>query len=118
MMTDQSGPGERTSAGRRRPVFVYIVAVAGILWLLFGLAGGSYQSKLGNVQKNDNAAYLPNSAESTRVDQASQLFHPVQTIPGFIVYQRHAGLTDADKAKIAGDDRAFRGIPGVAANQV
>jgi len=118
IMTDQSGPDERASAGRRRPVFVYIVAVVGILWLVFGLAGGSYQSKLSNVQKNDNAAYLPNSAESTRVDQASQSFHPVQTIPGFIVYQRRAGLTDADKAKIARDDQAFRGIPGVAANQI
>jgi len=117
-MTEPAEPVEAPRPGRRRPVFVYVVAVAGVVWLLFGLAGGSYQGKLGDVQKNDNAAYLPNSAESTLVDQASQQFHPVQTIPGFIVYQRHSGLTAEDRAKIAADYRAFRSIPGVAANQI
>ena len=117
-MTEPAESVEAPRPGRRRPVFVYIVAVVGVIWLLFGLAGGSYQGKLGNVQKNDNAAYLPNSAESTLVDQASQQFHPVQTIPGFIVYQRHSGLTGEDRAKIAADHRAFRAIPGVAANQI
>jgi RND superfamily putative drug exporter len=97
---------------------VYIVAVVGIAWLLFGLAGGSYQGKLSKVQKNDNAAYLPASAESTMVDTASQLFHRVQTIPGFIVYQRASGLTPADKAKIAADEQAFRALNGVATDQV
>ena len=117
-MSDQSDPIGTGGTKRRRPVFVYVVAVIGILWLLFGLAGGSYQSKLSNVQKNDNAAFLPNSAESTQVNQDVQLFHPVQTIPGFIVYQRHGGLTDADKAKIAADEQAFRRIRGVAAEQI
>ncbi|MGH9208061.1 MAG: MMPL family transporter, partial [Acidimicrobiales bacterium] len=117
-MTQTTEPVAAPRRGRRRPVFVYVVAAVGVLWLLFGLAGGSYQGKLSNVQKNDNAAYLPNSAESTLVDQASQQFHPVQTIPGFVVYQRHSGLTEVDKAKIAADHRAFRTIPGVAANQI
>jgi RND superfamily putative drug exporter len=117
-MTDTE---EMTTTARpraRRPWPVYAVALLGVAWLLFGLAGGSYEGKLGSVQKNDNAAYLPASAESTKVDTASQEFRSVQTIPGFIVYHRAAGLTAADKAKIAQDDVAFASIAGVAADQI
>lgn len=45
-----------------------LVGALGIFWLLFGLAGGQFQGKLSSVQKNDNASYLPKSAESTKVD--------------------------------------------------
>lgn len=47
------------------PVFA-VIAVA-ILAFLAGGAGGSYQGKLAEVEKNDNASYLPGSAESTKV---------------------------------------------------
>ncbi len=76
-MTTTQHVGAGKGARRRHPIFVYIVAIVGIGWLVFGLAGGSYQGKLSKVQKNDDAAYLPASAESTKVDTASQLFHPV-----------------------------------------
>jgi RND superfamily putative drug exporter len=107
-----------TPAARRRPALVWLIAVLGVCWLLFGGAGGGYQSKLNSVQKNDNAAFLPKSAESTRVDTASQQFRSVQTVPGFVVYQRAGGLTDTDKAKIAADASRFRTVAGVAADQV
>ena len=42
----------------------------------------------------------------------------MQTIPGFIVYQRTSGLTAADKQKIAADAAKFRSLKGVAADQV
>ena len=77
------------------------------------------QSKLADVQKNDNSSFLPASADSTKVANESQKFNPVQTIPGFIVYQRPSGLTAADKAE---DRRAtvpkFRAAKGVAGDQV
>ncbi|WP_163554141.1 MMPL family transporter [Candidatus Frankia alpina] len=113
-------PGEESdgSGRRRRPRVVYVFAVLAVGWLLLGAVGGSYQGKLGEVQKNDNAAYLPGSAESTKVDKAVQEFRSLQTIPGFVVYQRGGGLTAADKAKIAADVRAFAGIRGVDAGQL
>jgi putative drug exporter of the RND superfamily len=105
-------------AAPRRSRGIYIIAALAAFWFLFGAAGGSYEGKLGEVQKNDQAAYLPNSAESTKVNDESQKFQPVQTIPGFMVYERTSGLTSADKAKIASDAQAFRGISGVAGDQV
>ena len=111
-------PVRPTRRGRRQPWLVYVIGVLAVFWLLFGLSGGAYQGKLGDVQKNDNAAYLPSSAESTKVDNQVEQFRTIQSVPGFIVYQRPGGLTDADKQKIAADAKTFRGIDGVATDQV
>jgi putative drug exporter of the RND superfamily len=111
------GPAPTTTRARR-PRIVYLFAGLAVIFFLVGGMGGQYQGKLGDVQKNDNAAYLPKSAESTKVDTESQRFRSTLTIPGFIVYQRESGLTDTDKAKIAADVQAFRGLPGVDAAQI
>jgi putative drug exporter of the RND superfamily len=102
-----------------RPKIIWIVAAVGVLWFLIGgLIGGQYAGKLTDVQKNDNAAYLPASAESTKVNDEAQKFAKIQSIPGFIVYQRASGLTAADKTKIAADYAAFPAVAGIAVDQV
>src|SRR5206468_3531617 len=65
-----------------------------------------------------NAAYLPATAESTKVGDEQRKFSDVETVPGFIVYHRDGGLTDADKAAVTGAVPALQGIDGVAADQV
>lgn len=112
--TSTSGPKRQT----RVPRGAKVVAVLGVAWFLFGVAGGPFQGKLSSIQKNDNAAYLPNSAESTEVDTESQSFQEAQTIPGFVVYHRVGGLSAADRAKIASDASALRIIDGVAQDRV
>lgn len=102
----------------RRPRFIWIFAALGVLFFLFGAAGGSYQGKLGDVQKNDNSSFLPASADSTKVANESEKFNQLQAIPGFIVYERSSGLTEADKQKVAADAKAFHNIAGVAADQI
>ncbi|MGF7236627.1 MAG: MMPL family transporter, partial [Frankia sp.] len=103
---------------RSRPRILYVFGLVAVILFLIGAMGGSYQGKLSGVQKNDNAEYLPNSAESTKVDAQSQQFRSVLSIPGFIVYQRNAGLTPADKVKIEADATSFATLPGVAGNQI
>jgi RND superfamily putative drug exporter len=102
----------------RRPRTVWALAALAAVFFLIGLGGGSFQGKLADVQKNDNSSFLPSSADSTKVYNESAKFNSVQTIPGFIVYQRDGGLTAADKAKITSDAAKFRGVSGVAADQV
>src|SRR3569833_3073109 len=94
------------------------IAVVGLLVFLVGAFGGSFQGRLGEVQKNDNAAYLPATAESTKVADEQRRFSDVETVPGFVVYHRDGGLTDADKAAISADLAAVRQIDGVAPDQV
>jgi RND superfamily putative drug exporter len=74
-----------------------------VLWLLVGGPLGALQSKVAEVQKNDNASFLPQSAESTEVLNLNKKFVAAETSPAIIVYGRDTGLTDADKAKIAAD---------------
>ncbi|MEO8888734.1 MAG: MMPL family transporter [Jatrophihabitantaceae bacterium] len=104
-----------------RPRVVWVILSLAIVFFFVALAGGSFEGKLGDVQKNDNSAFLPGSADSTKVSNASQKFNSVQSIPGFMVYQRTSGLTAADKAKIAADAVAFRSptqFNGIAVDEV
>jgi RND superfamily putative drug exporter len=96
----------------------WVILALAVLWLLLGMVGGSFQSKLADVQKNDNASWLPKSAQSTKVANESEKFNSVETVPGFIVYERSSGLTDTDRAKITADAAAFRKLEGVAGDQV
>jgi len=93
------------------PVFA-IIAVA-VLAFLAGGVGGGYQGKLGEVQKNDNASYLPGSAESTKVGAESAEFLKVETLPGFVVYHRDNGLTEADKADVVKAVAAIKAVPAI-----
>ncbi|SHN75499.1 MMPL family transporter [Cryptosporangium aurantiacum] len=111
-------PAEPAPPPRRRSWPVFAVIAVGVIVFLVGGAGGSYQSKLGEVQKNDNASYLPASAESTIAGNEAEKFTPVQNIPGFVVFHRDAGLTPADKSAIDGLATTVRDLPGVDAQAV
>src|SRR3954447_11753938 len=78
------------------------IAVVGLLVFLVGAFGGSFQGRLGEVEKNDNAAYPPATADTTPVGKEPRRFSDVETVPGFVVYHRDGGLTDADKAAVTG----------------
>ncbi len=80
-------PSRPGRASCRRSPLLAVVA------FLLGGIGGSFEGKLSDVQKNDNSAFLPSSAESTKVANESDKFITVQNIPGFLVYQRAGGLT-------------------------
>lgn len=100
-------------AAHRRSRWAYVIAAVGIAWLLAGLFGGSFEGKLASVQQNDNSAFLPSSAESTKVTSELPAFQPVQTLPGFVVYHRAGGLTGTDKQAIARAAGRVRQVDGV-----
>lgn len=62
---------------------------------------------LGEVQNNDSAAYLPASAEATRVQHLMVRFAGPAALPATVVYTRPGGLTGADRARIAADLRVI-----------
>jgi putative drug exporter of the RND superfamily len=109
----QQPPAESKKRRLPRGFPVFAVLALGIVALLVGFAGGSYQSKLNQVQKNENSDYLPGSAESTKVANESTAFLKVESIPGFVVYQRSSGLTDADLAVVDKGFAAIKALPGV-----
>ncbi|MEP7160231.1 MAG: MMPL family transporter [Dermatophilaceae bacterium] len=77
-----------------------------ILWISVGGVGGQLVGKLSQLQKNDTASFLPDSAESTRVAEAVGDFSDRTTLPLIIVAERATGLVPDDVAtaqRLAGD---------------
>ncbi|WP_375498621.1 MMPL family transporter [uncultured Jatrophihabitans sp.] len=116
-MTDEANRPAPT-AGTSKPRIVWVFAAVAVLFFLIGVGGLSFQSKLSDVQKNDNSSFSPSSADSTKVTNASQKFATTQAIPGFMVFQRKSGLTAADKTFIQSRAAVFAKINNVAADQV
>jgi RND superfamily putative drug exporter len=86
-----------------------IVAV----WIALLVPALMLAGKLGDVEKNDNAAWLPGNAESTRVVERVGKFQSAETMPAIVIYDRPEGITPADMTKALADAEAFRGIDGV-----
>ncbi|MGY1838244.1 MMPL family transporter [Modestobacter sp. SYSU DS0985] len=88
---------------RRTTVLRWLLpAVITLLWL--GLAGplGSFSGKLGEVSENDSAAFLPDSAESTRVTELQEGFRTERTLPVILLWESEDGaLDDGTLAEVA-----------------
>ncbi|MES9606409.1 MULTISPECIES: MMPL family transporter [Actinomadura] len=82
------------------------------LWVVLLAALGPLAGKLGDVEKNDAASWLPAGAESTRVVELEDRFRKDETMLAVIVYERSGGITAADKAKAESDVAAFQKLPG------
>ena len=88
-------------------------------WIVvFGVAG-PLSSKLTDAQENDAAAWLPGSAESTKVFELQQdEFQSAETLAAVIVYERPGGVTAADQAKVAADVQQIPDVQRIAGEVV
>jgi RND superfamily putative drug exporter len=87
-----------------------------LVWLAIGAFAFSFGSKLFGVEKNNADAYLPHTAESTKVlDYYMNLpGHPVLSSPAVVVYVRDSGITAADQAQVTADLARFQQqVPGL-----
>ncbi len=79
----------------RRPLtWAVLVLVA---WWVVGGVAGPLTGKLQEVQKNDNAAFLPASAESTEVNRLQASFAQGETFPLAVLLVRGSGVGAADQ---------------------
>ncbi|MEU9630948.1 MMPL family transporter [Streptomyces luteogriseus] len=101
----------RTAQRRAR----WLVPLALLLvWLGVGGTLGPYAGKLGEVATNDQAAFLPRSAESTRVLEDRAAFDQSETVPAIVVWTADgARLTEARQAEATRAVAALTGKPGV-----
>jgi RND superfamily putative drug exporter len=98
-------PAEQPTSPPTRHWRWVVPALMIVAWLLVGGGLGPISQKTSDVQKNDNASYLPQSAESTKVLQETNRFVDTQTLAAIVIYSRDTGLTPADHNKIRGDIR-------------
>jgi RND superfamily putative drug exporter len=92
----------------------WLPALLVVVWLGLGALGGPYAGKLADVAENDNAAFLPDSAEATEVADLQQRFSEKEVLPAIVVAERDSGVTRADVDYLNGRGAALARIEGVA----
>src|SRR3954449_381106 len=90
-------------AGRRSKFLV-----AAVFILVSAVVGGLFAGKFEDAQKNETVSFLPGKAESVKSLKAVKRYPGGELQPAVIVYERKAGLTAADRARVLADRRAFQ----------
>ena len=101
-ITPEQETAERVRASARTRL-LRLIGVVLVLFVWLGLAGvgGPLVGRLSEVQKNDNASFLPKTAESTEVAALAQKFSSTNTLPYFVVIERPGGLKPSDVAAVS-----------------
>ncbi|MGN5731678.1 MMPL family transporter [Arthrobacter psychrochitiniphilus] len=92
---------------------ILLPAVLLIIWLGAASFGGPTFGKLSSVSSNDQAAFLPASAESTEVNTWQQKFTDSQAIPALIVFASDSALSPAQLADLSTLAPKFAAVNGV-----
>lgn len=92
---------------------VVLPAVLIVVWLALAGVGGPFFGRVAEVSSNDQASYLPASADATQVAALQSKFSGSDSVPAIVVYQRSSGLTTSDLDSIKDDVKQFSGLPGV-----
>ena len=66
-------------------------AIVVLAWLALSAPLGSFSGNLGDVQTNDSAAFLPDSAESTRVSELQREFDTERSLPVILLWESEDG---------------------------
>lgn len=71
------------------------------LWFAIASFGGPTFGKIGDVSTNDQAAFLPSSAESTQVQQLQRKYQSGQAIPAIVLIESEKPLTPQQIGSLA-----------------
>ncbi len=113
-MSEPAAPPESSIQPARRPLLkrpLFWAILVLLVWFGIGSVLGPLAGKLSEVQKNDNASFLPASAESTKVLDLQAKFSQQQTFPMFLLFTRDAGLTSSDVGAVNAYAQTIPSLP-------
>src|SRR4051794_15882937 len=84
-----------------------------VFWLVAFGVGGTFGSKLMDVQNNEASSWLPASAESTQALERLTPFYDPDTIATVVAYEKDGGLTPQDIAAAKSQAQEFASLKGV-----
>jgi len=100
-ITPEQEAAERSRpAGRTMLTRLFVVVLVLFSWFALAGVGGPLVGRLSEVQENDNASFLPKSAESTEVGTLAAKFSSTNSLPYFVVVERATGLTPSDSEAV------------------
>ena len=91
MTSPQTTAAEPKTQRRRARGAIWLAIGVAIAWLLLSGAAGPLSGRLSEVQSNDNASFLPASAESTLVANEQAKFSQSTSFPILVVVSRTDG---------------------------
>ncbi|MEU4830127.1 MMPL family transporter [Streptosporangium sp. NPDC023615] len=104
----------------RRSIRLLVPALLVLVWLAVGGGLGPFAGRLAEVSTNDQAAFLPQSAESTRVLETQERFREGATQPLIVVWTTDGGngggggdVTPGQTTEATRALAALRGTEGV-----
>ena len=98
--------GISSFAAGRRSKWVVLAA-----WVIVGFSLFGFQPKLQEATTNENEAFLPETAESTEVnDIVEERFAEGREVDAIVAYRRDGGLTAADRSRISRDALELAGL--------
>src|ERR671917_1401047 len=95
---------------RRRSLRWLLPLAVLLVWLVGAGPLNMLGTKLTGLQENDVAAFLPDSAESTRVQELQGGFQPEQSIPAVLLWETENGVDEATLTEIGDRIAAAEGI--------
>ncbi len=90
------GHRNRPAPVRGRKTLLGLFAILLVAWVAIAGIGGPYFGKISEVSTNDRSSFLPASAESTRAQALTEQFNDLDYVPAIVVFEREAGVTEAD----------------------
>src|SRR5690606_15303508 len=84
-------PAHKDASRRGSVLRALLLALVLAGWLAAGAFGGMAQGTLSQVQENDQAAFLPASAESTRASELAAEFTEGEPLPALVVLEPTGG---------------------------
>ncbi|GIT80962.1 membrane protein [Leifsonia sp. LS1] len=111
----QPSPARPTRSATRPPRWLRVVlpTVLLLVWLVLAGLGGPTFGKLSGVSSNDQAAFLPASAESTEVQAWQEKFTDSEAIPAIVVIRSDEKIPTADLRQYAAIGAKLGAVDGV-----
>lgn len=112
--SDTEGPTHRASRPRTpRALRILLPALLILIWVAAAGIGGPFFGRVDEVSTNDQTAYLPESAEATRVNELSREFTGDEAIPAIVVVTSEEELDEETIATLTEQVEALPEIDAV-----
>lgn len=96
-----------------RVLRIFVPALIIVAWLTGAAIGGPYFGKVDEVSSNDQASYLPDSADATEVQARLGEFNGSESIPAVVVFVSGDELTEGELTRIANALERAASLDGV-----
>lgn len=88
-------------------------AIVVVVWLTVAAIGGPTFGKLSSVSSNDQASFLPASAQSTKVQDIQSKFRESKSIPAIVVFESKTEITKSSLSSYALLKQKLQNVNGI-----